>query len=313
MRKSGTIRENIPQGGEQDMKCGVIDLGSNTVRLAVFQRENGKVERLLNEQRNVGLAGYVSGGALSEDGIRAACRALEEYRVLLAAFGIPEVRVFATASLRNISNTAGAVAVIREKTGLTVDVLPGGDEAALSFRGTILSCPESEGLLADIGGGSTELVSFRGRGIVSACSLPFGSLSLFKKYVSGLFPTPTERASLRDIAAAEAERARGGSGPCKVLLGAGGTIQSAAVLAGEVFGRGADSDTFSAVESVELLKELQSGSRDALLRILHAVPDRVHTILPGLIILNAVIKVYGVETVRVSATDIRDGYFAERV
>lgn len=295
------------------MKCGVIDLGSNTVRLAVFRREGGKTKRLLNQQRNIGLAGYVAGGGLSEDGIRAACRTLAEYQALLTAFGVPKTRVFATASLRNISNTAAVVAAIRGETGLMTDVLSGEEEAALSFRGTLLSCPESEGLLADIGGGSTELVFFRDRGLVSACSLPFGSLSLFKKYVSGLFPTPAERAALRERTERDVARVRGNTPPCKVLLGAGGTILSAAALAGQAFGRGADSNAFSASEAGALQKELQSGSKDALLRILRAAPDRVHTLLPGLIILNAVIRAYGVETVRVSATDIRDGYFAARI
>lgn len=284
------------------MKCGVIDLGSNTVRLAVFQQENGQAVRLLNEQRNVGLAGYVTDGALSAGGIGAACGALAEYQSLLGAFGIADLRVFATASVRNISNTAAVVGAIREQTGLSIDVLSGEEEAALSFRGTLLGCPEPSGVLADIGGGSTELVTFRDGAITSARSLPFGSLSLFQKYVSGLFPTPTERAALREFVTREAERA---ASPSPILLGTGGTIQSAAALIGR--------DHFSAAEAAELLKALQGGGREAMMRILRTVPDRVHTILPGLIVLNAVIRACGVETVRVSETDIRDGYFAERL
>lgn len=295
------------------MKCGVVDLGSNTVRLSLYRCEGGGAVRLLDRQHMVGLAGYRQDGALTEGGILAACRALEACRALLDGLDAGEMYVFATASLRNLSNTDGVVAAIRARTGITVDVLSGGDEAALSFLGTALRCPASEGLMADIGGGSTELVTFRDGAVVAARSLPIGSLSLYKQHVSGLLPTPTERAALRDLADRAVALTRVETPGRPYLLGAGGTIQSAAALAGEAFGRGPENTFFSADESAELLRLLQGGGKEALLRIVRAAPDRVHTILPGLILLGAVLRAYGIQEVHISTTDIRDGYLRKRV
>lgn len=295
------------------MKCGIIDMGSNTVRLSAYRFGGGVPQRLFSRQKTVGLAGYRVGGALSEDGIRAACRALEEDRALLDGLDIHDLHVFATASLRNVSNGPAAAEAIQVATGIAVDILSGAEEARLSFLGTLQASGADEGILADIGGGSTELLRFQGRAVQSSASLPLGSLSLFQTEVSNLFPTAAERRRLRALALEAVSQVRGAGPTTPLLLGAGGTIQSAAVLVGGLFGRGPDNGHFSAPEAAELLRSLQGGEREALLRILSAVPERVHTILPGLILLDAVLQVYGVEEVQLSTTDIRDGYLVDRV
>ena len=105
---------------------------------------------------------------------------------------------FQSASLRNIVNTEEALETIEAVTGVKVEVLSGADEAAFSFLGaTVGGGAPGSGMLADVGGGSTELVSYRNRAIQSACSLSVGSLSLFSKYVSKLHPTKEERRAIR--------------------------------------------------------------------------------------------------------------------
>ena len=161
------------------MICGIVDLGSNTIRLPIYHWEGQDFRLLLNKKTIAGLAGYVQGGVLSDSGILVACRTLSSYRALLDNFQVSKMHVFATASLRNISNTGEAVETIRDVTGIPVEVLSGDAEAALSFKGAVLPGGVSTGLLADIGGGSFELVSYEDMSITSACSLPVGSLSLY--------------------------------------------------------------------------------------------------------------------------------------
>ena len=96
------------------MICGIVDLGSNTIRLSIYQYEGEHFRLLLNKKTMAGLAGYVQDGALSDGGILVACRVLSSYRALLSNFSVSEMHVFATASLRNISNTGEAVEAIRE-------------------------------------------------------------------------------------------------------------------------------------------------------------------------------------------------------
>lgn len=296
------------------MKCGIVDLGSNTIRLSIYHWEGRQFKLLMNKKEMAGLAGYIKDGVLSDRGILVACQVLSGFKALLENFDIRDIHVFATASLRNIVNTEDALDTIRAVTGVTVEVVSGSDEATLSFLGaTVGGGAPDTGLLADIGGGSTELVAYEKGGITSGCSLPMGSLSLFTRYVTGLFPTREERHAIRDQVEAELERAKTQGVRCAHLTGVGGTIRAAAKLCNDLSGADQNNRTIPAEEIRALYKDLKKGDQATLRQILRTVPDRVHTILPGLAILCAVLKSYEVETVLVSPCGVREGYLLQRV
>lgn len=295
------------------MICGIVDLGSNTIRLSIYQYEGQRVKLLLKQKAMAGLAGYVQDGALSPSGILAACRVLSDYRALLDNLSVPSMYVFATASLRNISNTGEAVMEIQKATGISVSVLDGVTEAALAFRGAALGGQGSAGLLTDIGGGSAELVTYQEGVITSAASLPLGSLSLYTRCVSDLFPTPAECQTMHALVHRKLDAVRTPGLQCRDLCGLGGTVRAALKLAVESFGKDPDDPTLSAGELEELYQRLARGGKDALQHILRSVPDRVHTILPGLIILRCIVSAYGVERVSVSSTGVREGYLMAHV
>ena len=295
------------------MKCGVVDVGSNTIRLSIYHWEGETLKLLLNKKEMAGLAGYIKDGVLSEGGILVACRVLAGFRTLLDNFDIQDLYVFGTAPLRNIVNTEEALRTIQTFTGLQVDVLTGAEEAALSFRGAASGGGSPSGLLADIGGGSTELVAYHEGRITSEYSLPVGSLSLYSNYVSTLFPTQAERRAMRDRVQEELGKARTPGVQIKTLTGVGGSIRAAAKLCNYLSGGEPDNRVIPAPEIRSLYKSLKKGDKDTLRLILRAAPDRVHTLLPGLVILNTVIKAYCVETVTVSTRGVREGYLLERV
>src|SRR5699024_6882114 len=117
------------------MKCGIVDLGSNTIRLSIYHWEGRQFKLLMNKKEMAGLAGYIKDGVLSDRGILVACQVLSGFKALLENFDIRDIHVFATASLRNIVNTEDALDTIRAVTGVTVEVVSGSDEATLSFLG----------------------------------------------------------------------------------------------------------------------------------------------------------------------------------
>lgn len=295
------------------MLCGIVDLGSNTIRLSIYHCDQGQFRLLMHKKTMAGLAGYVQEGVLSDSGILVACRTLAGYRALLDNFSVSHMHVFATASLRNIFNTAEAVETIRDVTGIQVEVLSGDEEAALSFRGAVLPGGMSTGVLADIGGGSFELVSYEDMSISSACSLPVGSLSLYTRFTDGLFPTADECREMRRFVNEQLEKAGAVQIRRKHLCGVGGTVRAVAKLCNDVYGRDPELRTMSAQELKDLYKLLKKGGRDTLRQLLRSAPDRVHTLLPGLIILNAIVKTCGVETVEASAAGVREGYLMDRV
>ena len=173
-------------------KYAVIDIGSNTVRMVIYTAEDAAFHGLFSKKYTLGLAGYIQDGIMTQEGIHKLCAALLECRMMLEQFEIERYFVFATASLRNIQNTREAVDQVFLVTGFSIDVISGQAEAYLDYYGVMVDAPLENGLLFDIGGGSTELVTIAhdGPGVIE--SLPIGSLTLAKEYVDKVFPKQSE-------------------------------------------------------------------------------------------------------------------------
>ena len=171
------------------MKQAVIDIGSNSMRLTVYETTPPQIFRVLfKEKIMAGLAGYVEHNALSPDGIERAILGLLSFRATLSALDIKAVAVFATASLSNVKNTDQAVAAIQRATGFPVEVISGEEEAAFGYAGAMQELDLTDGLFVDIGGASTEVVRFAGGVMESANSCPVGSLKLYRDFVRKILP-----------------------------------------------------------------------------------------------------------------------------
>ena len=295
------------------MIYGIADVGSNTVRLSIYKCEGGEIRLLMNRKVMAGLAGYVRHGALTPEGIEVACQTLQGYRSLMDNLELPDLRVFATASLRNISNTEEAVGAVMAATGLRVDVLSGREEAELSFRGAIQNAGLYNGLLVDLGGGSTELVAYRNRTIQSACSLSVGSLSLFSRHVEKLWPDKGERRAIRRAVEEQLDQFAPQRAPARHICGVGGTVRAACKVANVLFGRPAEDRSLDRVELKEMLRRLKKPEKAELRLLLKTVPDRIHTIIPGLLALDTIVRAYGAQTITASACGVREGYLLDRV
>ena len=295
------------------MKYAIVDVGSNTMRLSIYECSENKIKLLMNKKEMVGLAGYIQNGMMSDEGTAAAIRTLKEFGALVDNLGVGALRVFGTAPLRNIGNTEEVLETLHAATGITIDVLTGVEEAELSFQGAALGGGKDSGILADIGGGSTELVVYQDGAVCSGASLPVGSLSLFTQFVSGLFPTKEERKAIQACVKKALSRAAVATVRQVHLVGVGGTIRAAAKLCNDLAGDDPENRDIPAGEIFDLYRTLKKGDRAALRQILRSAPDRVHTILPGLIVLKTVLKAFDVTSVSVSRYGVREGYLIKRV
>jgi exopolyphosphatase/guanosine-5'-triphosphate,3'-diphosphate pyrophosphatase len=298
------------------LKYAVIDMGSNTVRLCVYHAEGGQFHPLFSEKAMAGLAGYVKDGALSPAGIRRACEALLSFQELLAQFDIDETFVFATASLRNIANTEDAVRQITDQTGYTVDLISGREEAELDFCGSLHAVHIPSGILLDIGGGSTEFVLFEQKQILAAQSIPIGSLNLHTQYVRKFLPNNSEQAEIRKKILKEwralKETLPEFSGQAEIC-GVGGTARAALKLINARYGLSRENRTFTAQQLHTLTEELCVRDKAARTRILRVCPDRVHTILPGLLILDLLTEKAGGKHITISRYGVREGYLCRQI
>lgn len=296
------------------MNHGIIDVGSNTIRFSVYECRGEEISTLVSKKTTAGLAGYVENGRLSQAGIDRCIAVLALYRRILEHFELASLSVFATASLRNVENTDEAVEQIRAATGLEVDVILGREEAELDFIGAARSMELSEGLLIDIGGGSTELVSYRGGAALTAASISLGSLRLYSDRVAGLFPEKEERRAIRRAVEERLDGLPEFAGfTCREVCGVGGTIRAACKLYNDITGAEPENRTFTSAELKELLHRFRNPDKQALQTILRIIPDRIHTILPGLIALRSMVERFGCETIHVSPFGAREGYLIERV
>ena len=134
------------------MVYGVIDLGSNTIRLSVFKYEDGKIKLVQNKKTIAGLASCIKNGGLTEVGVARACFTLNRYKTILEEQNIENYSVFATASLRNINNREIVLNEIKERTGIVPEILFGDEEARLDFVGVKRAFDLTRGVLIDIGG-----------------------------------------------------------------------------------------------------------------------------------------------------------------
>ncbi len=292
----------------------IIDIGSNTIRLAVYNLEKGEPpELLLKKKHMVGLAGYIAGNKMRAEGIVKACSVLEEYKIFLNRFHIQAVVAFTTAALRNVENSREAVSEIIAQTNIPITVISGQEEAELDFIGAIQSVKEESGLLIDVGGGSTELVSYRNRRKEKAISLPIGSLFMYTKFVRGILPTNREIAAIKEetrflLRRAEEFQAK----KYHFICGIGGTFKGAKLLHNAICGCDEENCLIEVWHIADIIGRLKCEETHipskTLDLLLNTVPERIKTIAPGMAIIDALAEHFGSEQILYSDSGVREGY-----
>ncbi len=158
-------------------RVAVIDIGSNSVRLVVYDGAGRAPFPVFNEKLLCGLGrGLAATGKLSDDGYARCVRVLPRYVKIARDIGVDHIDVIATAAVREASNGQQLIDDIEKICGIKPTVLSGKQEAELSALGVLSGSPDAEGLVGDLGGGSMELVSLEGGLPSRQVSLPLGPL-----------------------------------------------------------------------------------------------------------------------------------------
>lgn len=158
---------------------GVIDIGSNSVRLVIYDVAGRAMLPHYNEKVMAKLgAGLANTQCLSEQGIKVALKALRRYKAILDGLGVPHVRVVATAAVRLAKDGADFVARVNKETGLKVEVISGREEARLSALGVSCGVHMANGLVGDLGGSSLEFCRLENGKVKDGETLMLGPLSM---------------------------------------------------------------------------------------------------------------------------------------
>jgi len=286
------------------MKVGIIDVGSNTVRLLAAQHgPGGAVYPIREERRQVGLGEAIERrGSISADKLDETARTARAYAKLARRLGCDRIDVVVTAPGRQSANGGELLDALRDAVGVVPRVLSAETEGRLAYLGAVTAADDLAGTIAvcDVGGGSTE-VAFGGAtgGPDWVDSVDIGSLRLTSRF----FPDGGgSRSSIRE-ARAEVRRHLDGVGAAQVdaALATGGSARALRKLVGWTLGAG----------ELERAVDLLGGRTAAKISRKHGVePRRARTLLAGAVILSEVQLLLGVPF-EVARGGLREGLAGE--
>jgi len=160
-------------------RFGVIDIGSHTVRLVVFDGRSRSPAYFFNEKSTCALGAEIQvTGKLYPEGKKTALAQLKRFKALAKAMGVETLQVVATAAVRDATDGPAFAAQVKKSCGLDVRVISGVDEGRYAAMGVLMGEDRQDSLVVDIGGASMELTTIKNREIGEAKTTPLGPLRL---------------------------------------------------------------------------------------------------------------------------------------
>ena len=284
------------------------------MRLTVYNIDGTDFEVLFRDKVIAGLAGYVEDGSLSRAGIDRAVSALGHFRDVTDNLDIEQVCVFATASLRNIRNTEEAVETISARSGFEIDVISGEEEALFGYQGAMRECHMDSGVFVDVGGASTEAVIFADGEMISSKSYEIGSLKLYKDCVTKLIPGKDGIARIRAAIGEEfGKKSFRGKNMPDTMITIGGTARAIMKIACYLYDLPAQTREITKDQFYEVGRKLLSSQEEAAALILRIAPERIHTMIPGYLILREIADRIEPEIFAVGRCGVREGYLCKKI
>jgi exopolyphosphatase/guanosine-5'-triphosphate,3'-diphosphate pyrophosphatase len=299
-------------------RIGIIDIGSNSIRLVIYELNSHQAHRVIGEFKQSARLSQRIGpdNILHTPDIQAIVLILTQFKHICTANQVTEIRAAATAAIRNAANSQEIIVTLQQQSGLTVELLSGEDEARIGFLGMVNSLDISDGILVDIGGGSTEVTVFRQRERVRSISFPFGAVNTTRKFSSsdGNFENEQLKNIRLMVQQAIAKEPWIQQHPGLPLIGMGGTIRSLCKISQKKRKYSlplAHNYIMKADEMDDLIKWLPSLPPDKRKKVDGLSKDRYDIIIPGMLILDALFQASRCTHYVISGAGLRDGLFQE--
>jgi len=281
------------------MRCACVDIGSNTTRLLVAERDGARLREVVAVRRFLRL---VPGGdgAIPAEAVAELGSIVAAHVRLAAEHGVHELRAVGTAAIRDARNRDELCAAVHRAAGVPVEVLTAEQEAALAFAGALdtLSTPPAGPIgVIDVGGGSSELVTGTAQdGVTWWTSLPIGSGTLAERHLRSDPPALDELAAVR----AEIDVALAGVHPpaVEVVLAVGGSATTLATATGGELAP----ETIARILAVLIAEPAAEAAKRLGLHV-----ERVRLLPVGLLALEAVWGAFGQAPLHIALGGLREG------
>ncbi|HEY7926464.1 MAG TPA: Ppx/GppA phosphatase family protein [Candidatus Dormibacteraeota bacterium] len=297
----------------------VADIGSNSARLLVVRpTDQGHLDVLSDARVALRLMRDVdTSGRLSRAALQRTVQTLQAFGTIARRHGARTVSVVATAAVRDAGNRDSFVAEAERRTGVTITVLSGEEEARLALVGAVSALPVESGAVVDLGGGSMEVAAFSRRRFRAGLTLPLGALRLGDAFLKHDPPRPDEIAALRDhVRAALVAVDVTDVAAAESLVGTGGTVRALAKAA-----RGRAPVAVNRLHGYELRRRDVDALTERLARLPAArrssVPGisgtRAESVLGGALVVQALMELAGAQMFLVSGYGVRQGVILDQL
>ena len=304
-------------GASDSALTAIIDVGSGSARTVVMQLTSGGVEILAQQRLALNLMSHVNRqGALDAEGVTSTLDAIEDFVQVCRGYGITTVHAVGTEALRKSHNAADITRMAHQRYGVDLRIISGYEEAGYCFIGAVQGLPVTRGLLADLGGGSMEVVGFADRRMKMRDTLPLGSLRIANTFRLTDRPTAEDmEAAFRYARQCLAMAKVPYLGPEDTLVGSGGSMRLLSKLDRQrraypihtMHGYSLGEKGLSKL--VDLLASCDLEERSLIPGM---NPERTHSIVGGAVVAQALLQHTGVESIMLSGQGLREGLARQR-
>jgi exopolyphosphatase/guanosine-5'-triphosphate,3'-diphosphate pyrophosphatase len=304
---------------QRKRRFAVIDLGSNSFRMVVFEDSGGEWERREDLSRAVRVGeGLARTGRIARAATERALLALDEFAAVCDSHALDgsAIDAVATSAIRDASNGPELLRLVRERTGLEVRLLSREQEARYGYLAAVNSTTLTDGCVLDLGGGSLQLVRVTGRLAREMGSWRLGAVRMTERLLPGEGPAQREQIeALRAYVARKLRRAPWLS-PAEghQLVGIGGTVRNLAAAAEHAQGLPEDVQGFSIGAGVldELIERLAALPARERAGVRGIKANRADIVLAGAVVVSEVMRTGGFQQLEATAWGLREGIFLER-
>jgi len=301
-----------------ELKTAIIDIGSNTIRLVLYQYDKEEGLRELGNIKTVArLRTYLQpSGEMSDEGIQVLTETLLTFKAMLDDFEVTDVKAAATAAIRQATNRDKIISLMKERTGIQIELLSGEEEAYYGFVAVAHSIGTKSAVTIDIGGGSTEITLFENKELKKSYSFPFGTVSLKQRFVKGDIINSSEKKELIAFIKEQFNSLPWIQDTGLPIIAIGGSARNIAQIHQQKHAY-----PIASVHGYEMTKEnleelsvfLGNLSFNELKQLDGLSADRADIIIPALEVFRVLMEVVGSELFQLTKKGLREGLIIQRI
>jgi len=300
MNPFATVNPGTPHG-----RVAVVDIGSNSVRLVVYDAPTRLPIPMYNEKAQCALGrGLGKTGKLSPQGVECALSSVKRFVGLAKAMGVEELELVATAAVRDAKDGPDFVAEVLEEIGQEIQVLSGEDEAKYAALGLLMGVPHADGVIGDLGGGSLDLVGLDNGKFTESATFPLGHI-LLSEAAEG---NPETARDIVDEAMSQLKWLKGVKG--RTLYAAGGSWRALARILIDQTSHPlhvVDNFTIDSDAALKILHLISGAGRHSLDLIPGVPKKRIETLPFAAAALEGMLKASKAARVQFSGFGMREG------